>query len=57
MKNVLAYHCTVYLDAEKNETIDEAASRLERILKAEGIDHQFYDAELRNEEGQAIESK
>lgn len=57
MKNVLVYDCTIYLDAEKDENLNEAANRLERILKTEGLDYQCYNLELLDEEGEIVESK
>ena len=43
----LAYHCTIYFRAEDEETMEQAAARLERILEAEGIEYQSSDMELR----------
>ena len=47
--NCLAYHCTIYIAAEKDETETEATERLERILRDVGLDFQCYDTELRKE--------
>ena len=49
----LAYHCTVYMKTD--ETIKEAADRLEHILESQGLDYQFYDMELRDDEGNTVE--
>ena len=55
--NELAYHCTIYFKAEQDETMKEAANRLERILANEGLDFQYYDLELQDEDGNIIDSE
>ena len=54
--NELAYHCSLYIKAEPNETMQETANRLERILAAEGINYQYYDMELMDNEGKVLET-
>lgn len=54
--NELAYHCTVYMKSE-NETMEEAANRLEELLYKAGLDYQFYDMELRDEDGNVLEEQ
>lgn len=44
----LVYDCTLYIEAEENETVEDAISRLERILNDIGIQYNLYNAELRN---------
>ena len=44
----LAYDCTLYIEAEENETLDDVTSRLERILNDVGIQYNLYNAEIRN---------
>lgn len=54
--NELSYHCSLYIKAEPNETMQETANRLERILAAEGINYQYYDMELMDNEGKVVET-
>ena len=55
--NELAYHCNLYIKAEPEETMQETADRLERILVTEGIEFQFYDMELMNENGETVDKQ
>ena len=53
--NELAYHCTIYFKTDKNETMKDAAARLCRILEDIGLDYNFYDMELLDENGNTID--
>ena len=55
--NHLAYHCSIYLKTEPGETMKDAADRLERILNDCGLDFQYYDMELRDENGVPVENE
>ena len=55
--NELSYHCSIYIKALENETMKETANRLERILSDLGLEYQMYDLELRNEDGNVLETE
>ena len=57
MNNELAYHCSIYLRQEAEETMKDIADRLERILKDSGLDYQYYDMELHDEYGNTLEEE
>jgi len=55
--NTLVYHCSIYVETEKDESMGDAADRLERILKSDGLDFQFYDMELRDQDGNTVDEE
>ena len=55
MEKTLAYECTIYLKMNDNETYDDAAARMERILKGVGVDFTYCSGQVIDDNGQTLE--
>lgn len=55
--NTLVYHCSLYFKAENGESMKDAADRLERVLEYDGLDFQYYDMELRDQDGNTVDEE
>ena len=55
-QNELAWSGMIYINALGCESMHEAAARLERILADLGLDFQCFEIELRDKDGNVLET-